>query len=289
MISSSFNHTIGEQTVTNPGLDLTVRSYFCLLDSSQFDLLGHLTTPGYAMHFPGFPEPLDLAGANQLIAGFQAAFPDLRHHILQISEADGRVEVEINGTGTQRGDFQGVPASGRSIQTPTHHTFHFEDGRIAEHWIQVDLADIMRQITTGPAGADGHKATAMRLYEEVINGEQQAVVDEIFAADAILHDPFTGASRGRDALKALLGIFDTAFPHHRVRVEQVIAEGDYVAVLHTHLATHNGPFMGLPATGKAITVNGLELFRFADGQIAEFWRKDDDASLLMQLGVIPGP
>jgi len=134
-----------------------------------------------------------------------------------------------------------------------------------------------------------NKATAVRLFEEVINQERKAVVDEIFAADAILHDPFTGTSRGCAAFKALLGIFDTAFPHHRVRVEQVIAEGDYVAVLHTHLATHNGPFMGLPATGKAITVNGLELFRFADGQIAEFWRKDDDASLLIQLGILPAP
>jgi steroid delta-isomerase-like uncharacterized protein len=275
--------------MTTATVGFTVRSYFCMIDSSQFDLLGHLAAPDYALHFPGVPVPLDLAGANQLIAGFQAAFPDLRHHIVQISEAAGRVEVQINGVGTQRGDFQGVPASGRSIQTPTHHTFRFEDGRIAEHWIQVDLADIMRQITAGPAGPEAHKAMALRLYEEVINGEQPAIVDEIFAADAILHDPFTGTNRGSAAFKELLGMFDTAFPHHRVRVQQVIAEGDTVAVLHTHRATHNGPFMGLPATGKSIEVNGLELFRFVDGQIVEFWRKDDDVSLLMQLGAMPAP
>jgi len=45
----------------------------------------------------------------------------------------------------------------------------------------------------------------------------------------------------------------------------------------------------MPPTGKSITVNGLELFRFADGKIAEFWRKDDDTSLLIQLGVLPAP
>lgn len=275
--------------MTDSIFEYTVRSYFCLLDRQQLHLLDQLTTPDYTLHFAGIPEPLNLAAANQLVAGFQAAFPDLRHDIERITVADDRVEAAITGSGTQRGDFQGVPASGRAIQTPTHHTFRFEHGRIAEHWIELDMADIMRQIISGPTGAETNKVTAMRLYDEVINGEQQAVVDEIFAADATLHDPFTGTSRGRNAFKTLLGIFDTGFPHHRVRVEQVIAEGDAVAVLHTHQATHNGPFMGLPATGKAVEVGGLELFRFVDGQIAEFWRKDDDASLLLQLGLLPAP
>lgn len=134
-----------------------------------------------------------------------------------------------------------------------------------------------------------NKAIALRLYEEVINRELPAVIDEIFAADATVHDPLTGTHQGAAAFKQLLGMFDLAFPHHRVRVEEVIAEGDYVAVLHTHLATQDGPFMGLPPSGKFVVVNGLELFRFADGTIAEFWRKDDDAAMLMQLGILPAP
>lgn len=134
-----------------------------------------------------------------------------------------------------------------------------------------------------------NKANALRLYDEVINQEHQGVIDEIFAADVTVHDPFSGTSSGIEAFKGLLGMFDAAFPHHRVRVDQVIADGDYVAVLHTHLATHAGPFMGLPPTGRSIEVNGVELFRFADGKIAEFWRKDDDVSLLAQLGILPAP
>lgn len=132
-----------------------------------------------------------------------------------------------------------------------------------------------------------NKATAVRLYDEVINGENRAVIDEIFATNATLHDPFTGENHGIEAFKNLLGMFDAAFPHHRVRVEAVIADGDYVAVLHTHQATHAGPFMGLPPTGRTITVNGVELFRILDGRIVEFWRKDDDASMLSQLGILP--
>lgn len=134
-----------------------------------------------------------------------------------------------------------------------------------------------------------NKATVRRIYDEMINQEQAHVIDELFAADVIVHDPFMGTIQGVDAFRQLMGVFNTAFPGHRVQVEAMIGEGDYVSVLHTHTATHNGPFMGMPATGKQITVNGNELFRLTDGKIVEFWRKDDDVSLLMQLGAMPAP
>lgn len=128
-----------------------------------------------------------------------------------------------------------------------------------------------------------------RVFDELINQENRLVIDEVFAEDAIIHDQFSGTLVGREAFRQLMTLFDTAFPHHRVRIEQVIAAGDYVAVLHTHSATHTGPFMGMPPTGKSALVNGLELFRVTDQRIVEFWRKDDDISLLMQLGLFPAP
>jgi steroid delta-isomerase-like uncharacterized protein len=134
-----------------------------------------------------------------------------------------------------------------------------------------------------------NKQVVSRTYEEVINQENHAVIDEIFAPDVVVHDPITGESHGAAAFKQLLGMFDAAFPHHRVSIENMTAEGDLVYVLHTHTATHGGPFMGLPPTGRQIVVNGIELFRMRDGKIVEFWRKDDDASMLMQLGILPAP
>ena len=130
------------------------------------------------------------------------------------------------------------------------------------------------------------KAIVRRIYDQVINQEQAGVIDEIFAADVVVHDPFMGVVSGRDAFKQLLGMFDTAFPGHRVEVHQMIAEGDWVSVVHTHTALHSGPFMSLPPTGREIVVTGVEVFRLADSQIIEFWRHDDDAGLLRQLGVL---
>ena len=134
-----------------------------------------------------------------------------------------------------------------------------------------------------------NKMIARRLYDEVVNQEQAAVITELFAPDAVIHDPFMGTVTGADGFRQLLSVFDTAFPHHRVQIEGVTAEGDFVSVLHTHTATHTGPFMGMPPTGKQAIVGGIELFRIVNGKIVEFWRKDDDVSLLMQLGAIPAP
>lgn len=282
--------------MTPSDVSYTIRSFFCLIDNGQFDLLGHFVTPGYAMHFAGIPDPLNLAGATQVFAGFLAAFPDMRHNIEQMAERDGRIELQVAVTGTHRGDFQGAPASGRPVRAPTHIAFRFEDGQIAEHWVEADLAEIMRQIGGGPAAArNGHagleanKALVRRVYDELINQENKVVIDETFAEGAIIHDEFTGVTVGREAFRQLLGIFDAAFPHHRVVVEAVLAEGDLVSVLHTHHAIHTGPFLHLAPTGKSVEVNGLDLYRIVDGQIVEFWRKDDHVSLLMQLGAMPAP
>jgi steroid delta-isomerase-like uncharacterized protein len=132
-----------------------------------------------------------------------------------------------------------------------------------------------------------NKAIVRRIYDQVINQEQAAVIDETFAADVVVHDPFMGVVSGRDAFKQLLGMFDTAFPGHRVEVHTLIAEGDWVSVIHTHTALHTGPFMNLPPTGREVIVTGVEVFRLVDDRIVEFWRHDDDAGLLRQLGALP--
>lgn len=282
--------------MTTPNVEFTVRNYLSLVDAGRLGLLGHFAAPGYVLHFASLPDALNQEGATQLIAGIRAAFPDLRHDVERIDEANGRVSVQITAHGTQRGEFQDVPASGRPICVPSIHTFRFAGGQIAEHWIDIDMAEIMRQISRGPV-ATGHDDTVLatnqalvrRVFDEVINLENKTLIDEIFAPNVIVHDEFTGVSVGRESFHQLLGLFDAAFPHHRVVVEAVIAEGDYVTVLHTHYATHTGQFMFLGPTGKSIVVNGLELFRVVDGRIVEFWRKDDDVSLLMQLGALSVP
>jgi steroid delta-isomerase-like uncharacterized protein len=86
-----------------------------------------------------------------------------------------------------------------------------------------------------------------------------------------------------------LSQFRTAFPDLVTTVEDMVAEGDRVAVRHTHRATHTGAFQGIPPTGKRIEVTGIEVLRMREGQIAEFWHMDDFLGLMQQLGVVPAP
>jgi predicted ester cyclase len=69
----------------------------------------------------------------------------------------------------------------------------------------------------------------------------------------------------------------------------LVAEGDKVTKVWTSTCTHQGAFLGIPSTGNRIVVKGIEVFRIADGKIAEVWVCMDNLGMLQQLGVIPPP
>lgn len=70
-------------------------------------------------------------------------------------------------------------------------------------------------------------------------------------------------------------------------IEDVIAEGDRVAVRLTSAATHVGEFMGMPATGKRYSVEEIHIFRVADGKVVEHWHQFDQMGMMRQLGLMP--
>lgn len=299
--------------MTRESHEYTVRHFFQIVDSGEISRLKNVLSPDLVLHVSTVPEPLSYSAAMPFYGALATAFPCPRHDIRSLTTGDGRTVAQVMFTGTHGGEFQGIPATGNAVALPVTNTFRLDRGKIAEHWIELDMADLMRQIgagapsatngalakayrpfpsaqsSNGHSAAETNRALVRRVYDEVINQEKASVIGEVFAADAVIHDPLTGTSQGAAAFAQLLGMFDAAFPHHRVTVDQVIADGGYVGVLHTHIATHTGSFMGRPPTGKSVVVNGLELFRVVDGRIVEFWRKDDDVSLLMQLGFLPAP
>jgi steroid delta-isomerase-like uncharacterized protein len=134
--------------------------------------------------------------------------------------------------------------------------------------------------------ADDNKAALRRFYEEVLNGGNLEVADQLLAPDAVDH---TLGSRGLQAYKQFLSSVHQAFPDMRVEVHDMIAEGDLVATRVTYSGTHQGEFLGVPATGRRIEVSGVDFLRMRDGRQAEHWGGPDMAGLLQQLGVIPAP
>lgn len=131
------------------------------------------------------------------------------------------------------------------------------------------------------------KLAAQRIFTEANDGQNYALLDELCHPDVIVHDPFSGEQHGVEAFRGLLAFFRQAFGEQHTELHLTLAEGDYVAILHTHHAKSTGSFLGSPPTGEWAVVPGIELFRFSAGKIAEFWRFDADVSLLGQLGLLP--
>ena len=89
--------------------------------------------------------------------------------------------------------------------------------------------------------------------------------------------------------KQLVTMYFSAFPDLHLTIEDQIAEGDKVVTRWTARGTHQGPFMGIPPTGKRAVVTGIAIDRFANGKFVENWNNGDDLGLLQQLGVVPVP
>jgi SnoaL-like polyketide cyclase len=79
------------------------------------------------------------------------------------------------------------------------------------------------------------------------------------------------------------------FRDWNITIDDQIAEGERVATRWTASATHTGPVMGMPPTGKPVRVTGVNVARFAEGEIVESWFNFDMLTLLQQLGAIPTP
>ncbi len=140
--------------------------------------------------------------------------------------------------------------------------------------------------------AEEHKAKARRWSEELWGKGDLAVADEIVAPNYVRHDagdPFP--ARCPEDVKRIVSMLREMLPDLRIRVEDMVAEGDKVVVRYTANATDTQGYMGQAPTGKAIETPAIQIFRFADGLIVESWAVRDDLGTLRQLGhfTMPGP
>ena len=137
---------------------------------------------------------------------------------------------------------------------------------------------------------DDTKAIIRAFVETVWNGRQLDRADEIVAADFIDHAPMPGQAPGLEGVKRKWAMYLDAIPDFRITIEELVAEGDKVAVRRTYEGTHRGgPLLGIPATGKRLQFGGISIFRLANGRIAEHWEQLDRLTLMQQLGVLPTP
>ena len=130
-------------------------------------------------------------------------------------------------------------------------------------------------------------SSAVRRFFAAIDGGDFDAFDQLLATNYVAHFPGVPAPLDRAGAKGLFGAFRAAFPDIGHRLETTVAADDQVAVRLTITGTHRADFLGIPATGKTVTVSALNLFRFAGDRIAEHWVEYDTLGFLQQLGVAP--
>ena len=138
--------------------------------------------------------------------------------------------------------------------------------------------------------AEDNKAMHRRVYEEIWNQKNPALIDEVISDDYIYHLPASvpvNDPRGPEGYKDIFHLFINAFPDVNLHIEDMIAEGDLVTVRSTCSGTHRGDYMGSAPTGKQFSVMEMAIVRYKDGKIVEEWGGLERLDLIQQLGISP--
>lgn len=131
---------------------------------------------------------------------------------------------------------------------------------------------------------DENKTFMSSFIEEVINQKNLAAADKLVAPDFIEQLPFPGQGPGREGLKFVLTSMFVGFPDMSWTVHEQIAEGEKVVTRFSWTGTHQGEFMGIPATSKRVEVWGIVIDVVKNDLFAESRILMDTISLLQQLG-----
>ena len=137
--------------------------------------------------------------------------------------------------------------------------------------------------------AEDNKALVRRFTDEVQSGGNIDLIDEICSPEFVNHSAPPEIPADCEGIKILTAMFRRAFPDSYFTVEDMIAEGDKVATRKTFHGTHEGEFMGIPPSGRAVSMGLIDIVRISDEKVVEHWVMGDSLGMMQQLGVIPQP
>ena len=131
----------------------TMRRTYDLINGGDLDAFGELLAEGFIEHeeLPGLAPTKE--GVLELFRGYKAAFPDLRMDAEDILASGDKAVARVKATGTQTGEFMGMPASGKSVDIQLIDIMRFDDaGLVCEHWGVMDMLSMLQQLGAAPEG-----------------------------------------------------------------------------------------------------------------------------------------
>jgi steroid delta-isomerase-like uncharacterized protein len=148
----------------NANRDVVIELYQAF-DRNEFEIVKSMLTTDFAAYLVGMSTPFNRDEFTEFGINFKQAFPDGCHQFDRLICEDDKVVTSGVFTGTHLGNFQGLPATGRSISIAVMHIDIIKDGKVAEHWGQGDRAGMMQQLGIVPVPSIGlfYSAICQRL------------------------------------------------------------------------------------------------------------------------------
>jgi steroid delta-isomerase-like uncharacterized protein len=133
-----------------------------------------------------------------------------------------------------------------------------------------------------------HKALAQGMFDEIRAGSDiDATIDKYLAEDFVEHEAIPGMDNTRDTPRQLFKMMHAAFPDFHVDVHDMLLDGDKVVARVTMGGTHQGEFMGVPASGNQIEIGVIDIMQFRDDKLVAHWGVMDMAGAMEQMGAGP--
>ena len=251
----------------------------------KLEVVDELIAPDFLDHDPLPGLPADREGLKTAVTLFRTAFPDFDVNLAH-SLVDGDSVVDhITATGTQQGEFMGIPPTGKRIHTAVIVISRLdEQGRIKERWQRFGAMALLQQLGVIPGWeepppvppapvVEGGRETSVEENKAIMlrqlaiwNDGDFDVADEIFHPQAITPDA-PQLPVGPEGCKEVARVFRTAFPDFHMTVEDVVAEGDLVVCRFQQTGTHQGDLFGIAPTGRNVDFGEIALCQIADGKI----------------------
>ncbi len=280
-----------------------------IMNRGETDIADIEIAEDYVEHIPMPPQfSTDRKGFKEFVGMLRTAFPDLHYEVDHLTTNDligenQKVVHRIVAQATHLGPWGPIPPTGKKMEWTEIHIGLYVEGRLVEHWGNINTLAIMQQmgaipgwyekppVPPRPAVTGKTKTT----YQENVAMVRRLVRDawnkgDMDAVDVLIHpqsiDPsYPEFPVGPQGAKLAILMFRNAFPDLYMFIQDVIAEEDVVAIRFTLAGTHQGVFMDIAPTGNTVEVGGCSIFHFGDGQIIERWQEFDMLSLYTQLGM----
>jgi steroid delta-isomerase-like uncharacterized protein len=145
-----------------------------------------------------------------------------------------------------------------------------------------EASDFQRKLTMSKE----QNLAALGKFAEAVNTRNFDLFREAVAVECIDHDPAPGQVPGPEGYRTFFSAMTKAFPDMKVGLETMLADEDSIGFAYTLTGTQQGPLMGIPPTGKKVSIRGVQISKFKNGKMVERWGSSDELGMLQQLGVL---